>query len=192
MTFSTRLESLLAPLTLLFCSIPYLAMRLYLSRDMHASATLASAPEPWILATIAVLGGLVPAVGLCGVFVTLIRDRHRFSLPMLLMAYVSLILIFASGYGILQASSFEPSFSTMPVLWQEAEGATLADHVQRLHAISFDSLYLSVTTITTVGFGDIVPLSPLAKVLAAMEGVVGIGFVGVALGHYFSVCIHRR
>jgi voltage-gated potassium channel Kch len=131
-------------------------------------------------------------VGLWSVFAVLIRDRDRFRLPMLVMAYASLILIFASGYGILQASSIEPSFSTMPLLWQEAEGATLADHVRRLHAIFLDSLYLSATTITTVGFGDIVPLSPLAKVLAALEGVVGIGFVGVALGHYFSVCIHRR
>jgi len=189
---SIRMESKLAPLMLLFCSIPYLTMRLYLWRDMHASDKFASAPEPWVLATIAIFGGLVPAVGLWIIFATLLRDRDHFRLPMLAMAYASLILIFASGYAILQVSSIEPSFSAMPILWQKAEVATLADHVRGLHVIFLDSLYLSVTTITTVGFGDIAPLSPLAKVLAALEGVVGIGFVGIALGHYFSVCIHRR
>ena len=35
---------------------------------------------------------------------------------MLLEVYLSLILIFATGYAILQASSLEPAFSGMPVL----------------------------------------------------------------------------
>lgn len=61
--------------------------------------------------------------------------------------------------------------------------------MDRLHAIFFEALYLSVTT---VGFGDLVPLTRFGKVLTALEGLAGIGFVGVALGHYFSVCLRRR
>lgn len=190
--FPIGMESRMAPLVLLFCSIPYLGMRLYLWREMHAAEPFAAAPGPWVLATMAVLGGLIPAIGLGIALRTLIRDRDRFRLRMLLEVYVSLILIFASGYAIIQASSVEPSFSTIPRLWRDVEEASLAVHVRRLHEVFLDSLYLSVITITTVGFGDIAPLSPWAKILTAVEGLVGIGFVGIALGHYFSVCLHRR
>lgn len=80
----------------------------------------------------------------------------------------------------------------MTTLWSPQGAATLEVHVDRLHAIFFDSLYLSVMTITTVGYGDLVPLTPTGKVLTAIEGLAGIGFIGVALGHYFSVCLGRR
>ena len=188
----TAVESRVAPLTLFFCSIPYFGLLLYLRRGMHATEPTATVPSPWLLVTMAVLGGLVPGIGLTVILRNLIRDRRRFQLRMLLESYLSLILIFASGYAILQTSSVDPAFSGMPLLWESVEGATLGDHVQRLHEVFLDAVYLSVITITTVGFGDIVPLSPWAKILSALEGAVGIGFIGIALGHYFSVCLHRR
>ena len=33
--------------------------------------------------------------------------------------------------------------------------------------------YFSFTTLTTLGFGDILPVSPLARSLAVLEGLVG-------------------
>jgi hypothetical protein len=33
--------------------------------------------------------------------------------------------------------------------------------------------YLSFTTLTTLGFGDILPVSPLARSLAVLEGLLG-------------------
>jgi voltage-gated potassium channel Kch len=144
-----------------------------------------------MLATLAVLGGVVPGIGLIVILGKLTRDRQRFRLRMLLEAYLSLILIFASGYAVLQASSLEPSVSGMELLWESTDGASLGEHVWRLHEVFLDGLYLSVMTITTVGYGDLLPLSPWAKTLSALEGVAGIGFIGVALGHYFSVCLHR-
>ncbi len=44
-----------------------------------------------------------------------------------------------------------------------------------------DLLYFSFITLTTTGYGDIVPLSGLAKALAMLESVMGILFIGVAL-----------
>jgi voltage-gated potassium channel Kch len=38
----------------------------------------------------------------------------------------------------------------------------------------FEFLYFSFTTLATVGYGDIVPLSKLAKILANLEGIVGV------------------
>jgi len=42
-------------------------------------------------------------------------------------------------------------------------------------------LYLSVVTITTLGYGDIVPVSTTARTLIAIEAVVGILLVGLFL-----------
>lgn len=77
------------------------------------------------------------------------------------------------------------------VVWSSHQPGTFGDHLELLHEVFLDSLYLSVITITTVGYGDMVPLSTGAKLLSALEGLVGIAFYGVALGHYFSVCVHR-
>jgi hypothetical protein len=36
-----------------------------------------------------------------------------------------------------------------------------------------DLFYFSFTTLTTVGYGDILPVSPIARVLANLEGIIG-------------------
>jgi Ion channel len=40
-------------------------------------------------------------------------------------------------------------------------------------------LYFSVTVITTIGFGDIVPMTPLARFSVAIEGMLGIVLAGL-------------
>ncbi len=45
----------------------------------------------------------------------------------------------------------------------------------------FRMLYFSAITITTVGFGDIVPITPLARSLVASEAVLGVILVGLFL-----------
>jgi hypothetical protein len=50
-------------------------------------------------------------------------------------------------------------------------------------------LYLSVVTITTLGFGDITPVSELARTLITAEAIAGVIVVGLfllALAHQFS------
>jgi Ion channel len=42
-------------------------------------------------------------------------------------------------------------------------------------------IYLSAITITTVGYGDILPISPLARVLVASEAVLGVVLIGLFL-----------
>ena len=168
---------------------PYLGLVAYLRWQMHAESAIATAPGAAFLAVIAVLGVGLPALGVGSVLRHLVAQRHRFFLRPLLAAYVCLIVLFASGYALLQArAGTEPSFHGMVRPW--AGEASFFEHLAQLHALFFDSLYLSVVTITTVGFGDVVPLTTPAKLLAASEGLTGIGFVGLALGHYFSVCTY--
>jgi hypothetical protein len=50
--------------------------------------------------------------------------------------------------------------------------------------------YFSVTTLTTAGFGDVVPVSDLARILAAYEALVGqvylVVFIALLMGRHFA------
>lgn len=179
----------IAVLNLALCTAPYLGLRVYLSVGMHDSAVAAALPAPWLLGALFALGVVVPTAGVIWTLRWVVRDGLHFRLSGLLEAYGVLIVLFASSYAIVQASAVGTSFTGMAPLWDVP--ATLEVHVARLHELFFESLYLSVMTITTVGYGDLAPLTRTGKVLTAVEGLAGIGFVGVALGHYFSVCLRR-
>ena len=45
-----------------------------------------------------------------------------------------------------------------------------------------DFLYFSVVTITTLGYGDIHPLSTRARILACLEVVLGVGWLTIVFG----------
>ena len=177
---------------LLLCTLPYLGLRAYLSFGMHGAEAVVEQPAAWMLAALFGLGVIVPTAGVAWTLRSVLRDRLHFRLSGLLEAYAVLVALFASGYAIVQASHMEGSFTGMPPMWPTGGPLTLEAHVARLHELFFESLYLSVMTITTVGFGDVVPLTRVGKALTAVEGLAGIGFVGVALGHYFSVCLGPR
>ena len=42
-------------------------------------------------------------------------------------------------------------------------------------------LYFSAVVITTVGFGDIVPMTPLARICVALQAIVGVTLAGLFL-----------
>ena len=49
--------------------------------------------------------------------------------------------------------------------------------------------YFSLTTLTTVGYGDIVPIGPFARSLATMEGLLGQLYPAVLIGRLVSLQI---
>ena len=49
-----------------------------------------------------------------------------------------------------------------------------------------DLVYFSLVTVTTLGYGDVLPVSPMARILAATEAVVGALYVAVLIGRIVS------
>jgi voltage-gated potassium channel len=51
----------------------------------------------------------------------------------------------------------------------------------------FTSVYFSFITLSTVGYGDIAPVSKAARMLAAMEAVVGLFYVAVLISRLVAI-----
>ena len=185
-------ENHLALSVLFVCLAPYISLLVYLAFGMHSIGEPASDPNPTLLFIFFAAGVPFPLCGVAIVLRRLVHQRQQFRLRMLLSSYLSLVLVFATGYAILQASSLQPAIEGMTVVWEPNTPTTIAEHRERLHWLYFDALYLSLITITTVGYGDMIPISPWAKLLAGFEGLSGVAFLGLALGHHFSVCLHQR
>jgi Ion channel len=52
--------------------------------------------------------------------------------------------------------------------------------------------YLSAVTITTLGFGDIVPITPEARLLISIESILGVVIIGLFLNSVAKKIISRR
>ena len=51
----------------------------------------------------------------------------------------------------------------------------------------FNALYFSFTTLSTVGYGDIIPLSGVARMLAMVEAVFGMFYVTLLIARLVSL-----
>src|SRR5262249_38723401 len=49
-----------------------------------------------------------------------------------------------------------------------------------------DLLYFSIMTLTTAGYGDLVPVHPVARALASLEAIVGVMFPVVYVSRFVS------
>lgn len=53
-------------------------------------------------------------------------------------------------------------------------------------------LYFSMITLSTVGYGGIVPVSPYVRLVAALEGMIGVFFIAVVVARLVSAYGPRR
>ena len=53
--------------------------------------------------------------------------------------------------------------------------------------LSFDMIYFSFTTLTTLGYGDITPLSYTAKMWSITEAMMGVMFLAVMISRVVSL-----
>ncbi|MFZ3310346.1 MAG: potassium channel family protein [Xanthobacteraceae bacterium] len=96
-----------------------------------------------------------------------------------IVLYLNFALFFFTIYQLMEVL-VPGSFSNLPHSGSEyGSGAAL--------------LYFSFSTLTTLGYGDIVPLHPLARSLANLEGVIGQLYPATLLARLVSLEIaHRR
>ena len=57
---------------------------------------------------------------------------------------------------------------------------------------TFDPLYFSFVTLCTVGYGEIIPIAPLAKVLTNLEAVSGVLYPATAIARLMSLYVAQQ
>ena len=53
-------------------------------------------------------------------------------------------------------------------------------------------LYFSLVTLATIGYGDIVPIDPEIRMLAALEGLIGVLYIAITVAILVSAFRHSR
>ncbi|MCK5668542.1 MAG: two pore domain potassium channel family protein [Gammaproteobacteria bacterium] len=91
--------------------------------------------------------------------------------------YLLIGIIWALLYGLVE-EVFTGSF----------EGTHLAEDGSRF----WDLIYFSFVTLTTLGYGDILPVNTYARTLAYMEAIVGQFYIAILVASLVSARLHER
>ena len=59
------------------------------------------------------------------------------------------------------------------------------------HSLVPELLYLSLVTLSTLGYGDILPVTPQARMLAALEGIIGPLYLAVLIARLVGLAASR-
>ncbi len=100
-----------------------------------------------------------------------------------IVLYLNFAMIFASAYRLV----FE--------LWPDGFRGVPTDLGSALateHGVLATMLYFSFTTLTSVGFGDVVPVHPIARSLANMEAIVGQLYPATLLARVVTLDMEQR
>jgi len=68
--------------------------------------------------------------------------------------------------------------------------AGLSNENNKVHFPEF--MYYSYVTLTTLGFGDIIPVSPIAKTLSFMQAIVGQLYLTIMVAGLVGKAINRK
>lgn len=151
---------------------------------------------PWILAVFVDLFVVTDrimslATTLAGIpfllFVTGVVFKHLFeseevtgdTISGAISVYLLLGLIWAAGYRFLE--SLAPGSFAGPMGIDTETGVEIPNY-----------LYFSFTTLTTLGYGDIVPLSAPARTMAILEAVAGPLYITILISQLVSKYVSRR
>jgi hypothetical protein len=152
-----------------------------------AGSLIAFAPVPhdWErLARGAETMSLLPLLGLlaAGILRFVYRSRRLTvdGIFATIVAYVIVAIIFSRLYLLLIAAN--PASFALPV-----------DAAQRTpHLLQVDLLYYSLVTQCSVGYGDILPLSDAARMLAVIQAVVGQFYMAVVVAVFVGMYATQR
>jgi hypothetical protein len=190
--------TLLASLLIIFALTPFVAgstvMRWVLSLatvGMMASALLASwkGRKTFIIlalfgVTSIVKGGFMLVV--TGViFADVLRSKQVTMNTVFgsCCVYLLLSLTWSAAYAILE--TVQPGSFNIAL-------ASAGETGDALPTFDVQLVYFSMITLTTVGFGDITPVTPQARILAALEGLIGQLFLAIIVARLVALEIASR
>jgi len=114
------------------------------------------------------------------------RTAERY-LRRLLLLYLALVLLFANLYFLLNLLPTASPFAGVHSPWHwlpDNQGRRIALLDAGLSAV--DCLHFSCVTITTLGYGDMHPLTWYTKLAVDAEVLLGVGLIAVGLGRLLS------
>jgi len=129
----------------------------------------------------------LPLIGLLANFVFYrINEKH---LGRLVLLYLSLMLIFANVYFLflLFLDGGTVSFDGIHKVWTwlgSTQGRVI--HAKDALLAIVDCIHFSTVSITTLGYGDMLPLKWYSKLAVDVEVFLGLGIVVVGIGRYFQ------
>jgi voltage-gated potassium channel Kch len=121
------------------------------------------------------------------VFVIVLRDvfrtttTERDAVVGALCGFVIILIIFTRVHGLLEAL-FPGSY--------RADGPPLSERSGPMLIALFQ--YFSTVTVTTVGFGDIVPVTPAARLATGLEAIVGQLYLAVVIAILVGRVVARK
>ena len=95
-----------------------------------------------------------------------------------IVVYLNLAVILAAAYGLIWELIPDAFANIAPPTVDQKEVGIM--------------LYFSLTTLTTTGYGDIVPVDPFARSLANLEAVVGPLFLAITVARLVSMELADR
>ena len=108
--------------------------------------------------------------GIRSLYEAMINERRALLACLVILA--SLVLVAASLMHLIEHQAQPEKFGTIP-----------------------DAMWWAVVTLTTVGYGDVVPITPLGKCVAGTIAIMGLGMLALPVGIIatsFAEVIHRR
>jgi len=94
-----------------------------------------------------------------------------------IVVYLNLAVTFAAAYSLI--------WELIPDAFANIAAPTTVHEVA-------NTLYFSLTTLTTTGYGDIVPVDPFARSLANLESVIGPLFLAITVARLVSMELADR
>ena len=96
-----------------------------------------------------------------------------------IVVYMNFAVIFAAAYSLI--------WELIPDAFADIAAPKTVDP----HEVA-NTLYFSLTTLTTTGYGDIVPVDPFARSLANLESVIGPLFLAITVARLVSMELADR
>jgi voltage-gated potassium channel Kch len=130
------------------------------------------------------LGHLAVIAAFLGISVVIVQavfapgriTHHRIEGAVIL--YLNIALVFTSIYRLIQELDPE-AFTHIPARQVEVEAMS-------------NMLYFSFTTLTSTGFGEILPVDPFARSMANLESVVGQLYLAILLARLVTMHVESR